>query len=195
MIIDFKTNFKGYNKKILNIYSFFDYNCPKCGAKHTLIRHAIYERNIIYIKNETIYEEKAQILRVKCTSCNSTHAILPNDVIPYCIYSYSYVLQMLVEHFVNGDSVITIAQKYNISFQLIYYFINKMNIFFNKCVALLRIISALNSIFTPNYEKILSAIKIYSINNFVIRYYEEYKWMFLMNKFQNIVARPIYIGM
>jgi hypothetical protein len=51
-----------------------------------MIRHAYYERNVITIINEVMIYTLLKILRVKCTSCGSTHAILPGDIIPLLIH-------------------------------------------------------------------------------------------------------------
>ncbi len=118
MIIDFNSNFNTYNERILNNYSIFTYICPKCGAKHSFIRHAVYERNVCYLNdNFEICEMKINILRLLCNSCNSTHAILPNDVVPYCIYTFSCMFHVLVQHFVEHCSVLKLCRKFKISFQ------------------------------------------------------------------------------
>ena len=90
MIINFYINCKDYEEEILINYSFHNYKCPKCGNKHSWNRHGSYERNIVLINDNTFIDSKMNILRLKCTSCKSTHAVLPGDVIPYYI---SFVFQ------------------------------------------------------------------------------------------------------
>lgn len=195
MIIDFNINCNTYDKKILNNYSFLNYECPKCNAKHSLVRHGVYIRNIVYINNGVIHEEKMNILRVKCSSCNSTHAILPNDVIPYCVYAYSYVFQILYEHFLHGDSVLSIASKYNVSFQLIYYFISKFRDFLNECIYTFIILGILRGVFDCSIKNILRIIKKYSFKyHFVNQFFCVNNWMLFMTKFHNVLPCPVYIG-
>jgi hypothetical protein len=48
--------------------------CPACGALDYLKRHAHYRKHY--------YLEQIQILRVKCSSCGTTHAIIPSFSLP-----------------------------------------------------------------------------------------------------------------
>ncbi|TYQ16375.1 UNVERIFIED_CONTAM: hypothetical protein Cloal_2908 [Acetivibrio alkalicellulosi] len=95
MIIDFEANFNNYEEKILNNYKIFNYTCPVCGAKHSLSRHAKYKRYTCILYKNTICFDTIEILRLKCSSCGKTHAILPSNIIPYCVYSYSCIFTVL----------------------------------------------------------------------------------------------------
>ncbi|WP_395939534.1 DUF6431 domain-containing protein [Clostridium sp. DJ247] len=193
MIIDFNVNYNNYNEKILNNYSIFYYICPKCGAKHSLTRHGNHERNVCFIDDsQNVRDRKIIILRVKCSSCNSTHAILPNDIIPYCIYSFSFILNVLTEYYSNEHRVLDICSKFSISFQILYMFILKFSLFLNSCTTVLRSLGyAVAS--APN--TIVSEITNYQFNgNFLYQHFFNSQWIFLMLKFQNILPRPIYIG-
>lgn len=195
MIIDFSINIKTYEEKILNNYDFFYYECPKCGSKHSLIRHGVYERNISFLKENNIHNKRIKILRLKCNSCSSTHAILPNDIVPYCIYSYSFMMGIILNVFINEESVLTLSKIYNISFQLIYSFLSRLNIFLKDCIYVLRVLSLLKDKFNPTTIEILTLIKGYSFNDsFQKIFFNKTKWVFLMNKFLNIRSKPIYIG-
>mgnify|MGYP000323130372 CR=1 FL=1 len=158
MIIDFSIDFNSYEEKILNKYKIFTYVCPKCGTKHALYRHGTYVRNISYYKNKCIVNEKLKVLRLKCASCNSTHAILPKDIIPYCIYTYSCIMKILYEHFNDKKSVLSIAFSYGISFQLIYLFIKLFNIFLKDCIYVLRTINLWNDILNPHCKDVIKII-------------------------------------
>lgn len=195
MIIDFNVNFNTYEEKILNNYGFFSYLCPKCGANHSFSRHGTYERNISFFSRDNICNDKIKILRLKCASCESTHAILPVDVIPYCIYSYSIMMKIVTDFFVDEKRMLDLANKYNISFQLIYSFISKLNRFSKDCIYVLRILSLLGNIFNPTIKDILVKINDYSFNNsFQKIFLCETNWMFLMNKFLNMRSKLIFIG-
>lgn len=194
MIIDFNVNIKTYVEKILNNYDFFNYECPKCGAKHSLIRHGIYERNISFIKEDNICNEKIEVLRLKCTSCNSTHAILPNDVVPYCIYSYSFMMKVIMDFSIDKERVLSIANKYNISFQLIYSFISRLNKFLKDCIYVFRTLNLLKDNFNPTVKDVLVMIENSFENSFQKIFFSKTRWMFLMSKFLNINSKPILIG-
>jgi hypothetical protein len=96
MIKDYGIKCNTYHEKILKNYSIFDYKCPKCTAKHRFIRHGQYTRNIFYLRScnkagYTLVEEKIIIQRLKCTSCNSTHAVFPQEIIPYRIVTLDLI--------------------------------------------------------------------------------------------------------
>jgi len=195
MIIDFKINCNTYEEKILNKKDFFTYNCPTCGAKHSFTRHASYKRNIILLSEDTLVDKKLKILRLKCSSCNKTHAILPNDIVPYCIYSYSIMIKILYQHLIDKESVLSLSNKYSISFQLIYFFISKLHSFFNECMHVLRLLNLFSHISTPTINDILINITTTPLKEYFQKiFFNKTKWMFLMKKFLNIIPKPIIIG-
>lgn len=102
MIIDWKVNSLNYEKRVIKS-KYLDYKCPICKEKKTLIRHAYYERNFIRWNGHRD-EALLHILRMKCTCCKRTHAILPRDIIPYHIYTFSFYWKMLrlVKNYANG---------------------------------------------------------------------------------------------
>ena len=51
-----------------------------CGRSCCLIKHAYYTR---HIKISGGVKVSLSILRVKCTECGKTHAILPSIIVPY----------------------------------------------------------------------------------------------------------------
>ena len=193
MIIDFTVNFNNYDDRILKDYSIITYTCPKCGAKHALTRHGCYERNILLIDELGIIEDRRMVvLRVKCSSCKTTHAILPNDIIPYCIYSFSFILKVLAAYYSGHHKVEEIYSNFCICFQVLYMFISRLSAFLNSCKPVLRSLGyAIDS--TPHM--VVSAITNYQLNgNFLYQYFFNSQWIFQMLKFQNILPRPIYVG-
>lgn len=193
MIIDFTANFNNYKNKVLNNYSIFEYICPKCGAKHSFTRHGSYERNVCFVDDyNNVKDERMNILRLRCISCGSTHSILACDVIPYCIYSSSFILKVLTEYFRKERKLSDICASYCISFQLIYTFISRFIDFINSCVTVLR---GLDYQATSSYTTIISAINEYNlIQNFSYEYFYEFQWIFLMKKFHYNLPFRIYIG-
>lgn len=195
MIIDFNQNFKSYNSEILENYRIFSYICPSCGARHSLIRHGKYVRNISFINEDNFIEEKSMtVLRLLCKSCNKTHAVLPNDVIPYCIYSFSFMINVLTKKFIGSEKISSICTSFNISFQLIYSFISRFLRFADSCLLVLRNLGFNNT--SPDLKQLLiSLIDLQRIgHNFLHTYFSYSSWIFLMIKFQNILPHPIYIG-
>jgi hypothetical protein len=193
MLIDFTVNFNNYTEKILENYSILYYICPKCGAKHAFTRHGSYERNICYIDDlKNIVDRRIKILRVKCSSCNSTHAILPNDIIPYCIYSFSFIISVLTDYYSANHKISDICSNFSISFQILYMFISKFLIFLNSCTTLLR---TLGYAIDSQSDTVIATINNYQLNeNFFYQYFFNSQWIFLMLKFKNVLPRPIFVG-
>lgn len=193
MIIDFTANFNNYIEKILNNHLFFDYICPKCGAKHSFTRHGSYERNVCFMdKHNNIYEERMCILRLKCRSCNSTHAILPNDIVPYCVYSFSFIINVLTKYYLKDNKIVDICSLFPISFQLIYSFVSKFIEFLNSSFSVL---NSLGCEVPCVPQKVISMINLYHKNkNFLCSYIFSTQWMFFMRKFHSRLSPPIYIG-
>jgi len=193
MLVDFTVDCNEYFEKILNNYSIFPYRCPKCGAKHAFTRHGVYDRNICRLNNNfQIIENKMAILRLYCTSCESTHAILPRDIVPYCIYTFSCIFQILVQHFIENESILELCKKLKISWQLIYSFISRYLRFINSAVLVLRSLGCRDA---DTSTLIADIIKYSKSHTFQLQYFVHTKWIFLMTKFHDNLSPPILIGM
>ena len=127
MIIDFTHSFKDYNE-ILNFYGIWDYECPnpECRAKrHPMRRHAKYGRSLVLWDADAclLREEHMEILRLKCCSCGSTHAVLPMDIIPFFSYSIQAFLVLISLCMAEKGSVPRTEKETGVSFQLLYRFL------------------------------------------------------------------------
>lgn len=123
MIIDFSLSRNNYNE-ILEFYGDWKYQCPVCGAKHHLTRHGAYERYLIFPGDDAVLEcIRMTVLRLKCTSCGSTHAVLPMDIIPFHQFSVQAVLIVLLSAVSPRSSVPKAAGRMDISYQLAYAFV------------------------------------------------------------------------
>lgn len=195
MIIDYIVNFNNYNEKVLNYYGFWDYRCPFCNAFHSFTRHATYSRNICFLNFGRIEEQKIKILRLACSSCDRTHAILPADIIPYLIYSFSCIFQVLIKRFVYEESVLDISNKNQISFQLIYLFIKRFIYHFNPCTIFLRVFLSVQFDFSSSFKDVLSVIaKNISCIDFQRKYLNYSQLVFLMMRNQDVLSKKVHIG-
>ena len=77
----------------LNLYSLI---CPKC-KHHDFQKHGYYTRKVKYRKHSVTL----RILRVKCMSCKSTHAVLLYFIVPYSQYALEVHLKALQSDFLN----------------------------------------------------------------------------------------------
>lgn len=125
MIIEFQVFSKNYKEKILYSDQSFEYTCPKCGAKARFHRHGTYFRSISHLSKEGyIVFEILEILRLKCLSCNSTHSILPGDIIPFQVYSLPVVLFLCKQIIINKVSIRNTERKTKCTIQTIYQKLN-----------------------------------------------------------------------
>lgn len=89
--------------------------CPYCGSQGNCRRHAYYLRNLIWFDGTSQVCFRLKILRVKCSGCNHTHAILPDVIIPYACYGIQFIMKVLAEHLSKGSTVESVCTKYGIS--------------------------------------------------------------------------------
>lgn len=105
----------------IEVIPFLKLPCPNCGAKHpTWAYHDSYERCLISYENNSIITDTIDITRIICSSCKSTHAILPEVIIPFRSYSLLFVLSALKDYFTKGITVAALCDKYQISLSTLY---------------------------------------------------------------------------
>ena len=163
--------------------------CPKCGAKCNFAYHGSYMRNVSIIQNNKRYDFKVRVTRVICKSCNSTHALIPDFIVPYKIYSRESILGLVEE---SATCPITkLSNQAEATIQLIYSFIHLVLSFFNQADSLNR---EQNWHKNFNEEYFISNCVEICNEKFNIKFFKRYKWIFLMTKFQNTTSPPIHIG-
>ena len=192
MIIENSIKSKNYNEKNIDASK---YKCPKCKAKNSMIRHAYYLRFIISFFIGCFATSRLRILRVKCTSCGSTHAILPGDLIPYKQFDYSSFISVLEKYFSDGLSGYELSKEYNVSFQTIYSFINTFLSFKEDTFVTLKIMKLADNLFKARPSKLMKLIRNnFTFNEFAFKFSEHNNWPFLMTKFQIPTTRLVSVG-
>lgn len=124
MIIDWKTDSLHYESKIKEITKKIRYRCPICKRKENFIRHGYYVRNVICWLGRLV-ERRLRILRVLCTICMHTHAVLPCDVIPHKIYTTSYYRKMIRLMYIEKKKVSDCITILEVSFNQVYRIVHK----------------------------------------------------------------------
>ena len=163
-------------------------NCPNCNAHSNFSLHGAYTRNISFLIESKIYNFRVSVTRVRCNSCKSTHALLPNFIVPYKNFSFESILNIVTE--ACSSSVLKTAEKLQLSYQLIYSFINLLLLFFNYIDSLNREKELYSNFNKSFYLK--NCLKICNIN-FKIIFFNRYKWIFLMTKCRNKLSPPFTI--
>lgn len=94
--------------------------CPHCKSTGNCIRHASYERSLVSFENGRVIFRRLLILRVICSSCRHTHAILPDVIIPYGSYSLSFILQLMKEYYFEHLTVEKLCDRFSLSISTFY---------------------------------------------------------------------------
>ena len=94
--------------------------CLGCGTIGKFDSHGGYSRWLFTHEDGKNIGLRIWVLRLKCTSCGATHAILPDVLVPYSPYSLSFVLTALIAYFEREATVEKICEKYGIAVSTLY---------------------------------------------------------------------------
>lgn len=95
--------------------------CPFCGAKHpSWCSHADYERYLISFEDGIPVYNLITINRKICSSCDHTHAILPEILIPHSSYGLLFILRILHDYYGGTHTVAQLCNKYQVSISTLY---------------------------------------------------------------------------
>lgn len=97
--------------------------CPVCESTGNLQIHSYYKRYLIEFIDIRIVRHEITITRLQCDSCGSTHAVLPDFIIPYCSYSLFFILRVLGSYFLHLCSVEKLCENFSITLKQLYKWI------------------------------------------------------------------------
>lgn len=106
----------------------FNFTCPKCSS-HNFSFFGSYSRNLVIRENDTLVDYNIDIKRVICKDCHSTHALIPNFIIPYKIYSKNIIVSCLKESL--DSNLSKIQNIFNVYRQLILNWKKQFNNYLN----------------------------------------------------------------
>ena len=167
-------------ESLLTINDYSNFKCPLCKKEHTLSFHKTYERNIIL--NLYGYEiiAKISLIVLECSYCKEYnhniqhyHAIIPDYIFPYHIYSSNIIMNCLIEHYLNELTINQIIEQVNISHQLYYKWLNE----FNKYLVVSSIILKVKA----NIKEILAEIK-NQLEELLYNFYQSYNHPYFLFK-------------
>lgn len=116
-----KTSFQLFHDFMLS-YSWKNEACPWCGSRGNCVSFGSYRRSLAdFAHGKTVYAQIC-IPRLRCTSCGHTHAILPDVIIPYSVYSLFFLLRVLAEYFLHLHTVEQLCARFGISVSMLYRF-------------------------------------------------------------------------
>jgi len=217
MITDYRythTSYSGLNKEDLD-----GYDCPKCGAKHSTKYYSHYERHVISLDINALLEileaegeintedfmdmagglfndMLLDVFRVKCDSCNTTHAILPGDIVPYRQYSLLTMLAIVKVMYKRKHSIEKTARHLRLSWQFMLALLNQWINFLHAMALVMRAVyqERIDEQAAEAREKIIGFVCGYR-DSFPKNYQKEHKWIILMTHGQIHKGQKIALGM
>lgn len=106
--------YKEYTKKL----DLFQVECNFCHVKGCCVKDGHYSRNYLLRKKDLDGAgTKIRIQRVLCRDCNHSHALLPEEIIPYGQFSIVFIFWVLAAYYLEEKSMNAICKAYNISVQ------------------------------------------------------------------------------
>jgi hypothetical protein len=147
--------------------------CPTCGAKGCCEAHDVYERYMITIHKGLRKEYRILISRVMCNSCDATHALLADVLIPYGSYTLRFILHVLRAYFNRSCTVADLCERFGISISTFYKWRNLFKEHANLWL------SALNRIYQVSIQ-IIDEFE--NIDNLPSLFFKQYGFSFLQQR-------------
>ena len=183
MIIDFSYDVDSY-QELLAHYGNWPYTCPVCNTVGQWQRHGTYLRYLLVSEDDTYYQWKThhmKILRIRCKSCQHTHAILTKDMVPYAIYSIRSIIKVYC-HKLLGQSVTEAEKRDWMSHQQFYYCIKN----FEQMRLKLQELTELEEVRVKQWWDDLGILKsLFDISRSPVlecSFFQKHQWPFLMRR-------------
>lgn len=109
-----------------NEYNAYSGKCPYCGVSGELNSYGSYERFLISIISGKPKGSRIKPLRFKCGKCKTTHALLPDIIIPYSPYSLRFVLTFLIAYAEREGTVAELCEHYGVAVSTLYRWRNRL---------------------------------------------------------------------
>lgn len=98
--------------------------CPKCGAIGCFTPCKCYQRMMITTSSGRRSNTRPVVPHVRCSSCGRTHALIPENLIPYGSYSLRFVFTVLLSYLHRHGSVSEFCDHWQISISTLYGWIH-----------------------------------------------------------------------
>lgn len=114
-LIRIKSSTKTLFDCCMNSFKIHKEECMHCHRKGECRIHAYYDRFAIDFIDGHPVVHQLRILRVMCSCCGHTHAILPDPIIPYDSYSLFFILRVLAEYYIHSATINAICDRFCIT--------------------------------------------------------------------------------
>lgn len=147
--------------------------CPVCGAVGRCFGMATYSRIMITVVCGARMEVTVEIPRARCESCQHTHALLPDVLIPHGSYSLRFILFVLNAYLERTEPVSQLCEHWAISISTLYdwihLFLEQHNLWARSLERISRVTKA-------------ALTKICDISSFPSLFYAQFGFSFLHRK-------------
>lgn len=147
--------------------------CPYCGSKGNCVSFAYYDRHLVDFIHGQVCNTHIRVLRVQCSSCQHTHAILPDVIVPYASYSLFLILRVLGEYFMHRLTIEAVCFKFAISHSLLYKW---LDLFYQNRTLWLGVLSNLE---TSPFTFLLELIKLPLFSSFSKDFFLKFGFSFM----------------
>jgi len=158
-------------------------------------RHGSYARYVLTIEQGLLAWQQTDIIRVRCFSCGTTHALLPADVIAYCPYSLQFLMFLYNLLLLEQKPVAEVAVQQQLSVWSVYLVLRR----YERCRARIGLVlfelgcqPADHQQFTA--RECLEQIKAYGLSSFIHRYWQHNRRYLWQSRFHNRASPPVAMG-
>ena len=150
--------------------------CPNCGAVGKLAKHGDYGRGLTTCEDGQIIDSTVRPERFYCLSCETSHALLPDIIIPYGRYSLIFVLTVLAAYFERAASVAEICGRFGIAVSTIYDWKGRIAL----CKDLM--LGALISQKQRGHSYVLGLLESNDLSDTLCRFFRKYGFSFMQSQ-------------
>ena len=101
----------------LNVFAL---ECNDCHWKGYCIRYGHYRRCYLLDPDDLMAGTTIRIQRVMCKHCGHTHAVMPEEIVPYLQYSVVFIYLVLFQYYFTAETVESICMVLKITAPQIY---------------------------------------------------------------------------
>jgi len=188
-------NLKDYLTAIASPGFYQVLDCPSCCAPRSLKRHGKYERYLLVSEQGQLTWLQTPIIRIRCRSCGSTHALLPADVVAYCQYSLPVLIILLSQILLESASVPQVAQQYQCPIWSVYLVLRR----YEQCLARIGLVlyelgcqPTDKQCFTS--RECLRQISQGDLTAFRFRYWQHNRRYLWQSRYHNRASPPVTMG-
>ena len=172
-------------QKATDEFSCLGERCPKCGAKGKLSAHGDYSRGLTTYEDNNVVDYVLRPPRAYCSSCSSTHALLPDIIVPYSTFSLMFMLAALIAYYERKTTVTEICNQFGIAVSTIYDW--KARIALHKDLMLGALISQMQR--THSY--VLELLDSDDLSGILHRFFRKYGYSFMQHRSESAArSRP-----